>query len=133
MIPWDSKNVIKLRAERLARLTTHLLIDEGRDDPETVSAYRYAFLVLRRPAQFARQFGSGDMRIVESEVDQFLWDHDASVPGPRGLMAEERVIIGRHNQEATKWMRERGILRSTCTDIAPLSSTPPTIVPVRTM
>lgn len=99
----DAKVLIRSRAELIGRYAARMLTEAGDDDSaiEPVDAFRYSYLMLRRPRAFARQFAGTDLAINEDEFERFLWHSQEKIPGliPSRLLQEEREIIRYHNAQ----------------------------------
>jgi hypothetical protein len=102
--------LIQMRAGQIGRIAAHLLVEENSQDVEVSSAYRWSYLLLRKPAVFLREFGVGfpDLTICESDVEYFISKYCDRISGLGRLLQAELEILHFHNAEAERIMVDRG-------------------------
>ena len=100
-----TKKLIEERARALARCCQHILNYENEACEISGVGFRWGYLLLRRPKSFLEAFKAGDLRINHILLQDAFWLHQESIPGSPGLMPEELVVLKKHNEEATQFMR----------------------------
>jgi hypothetical protein len=102
--------LIQIRAGQIGRIAAHLLVEENSQDLEVSAAYRWAYLLLRKPAVFLREFGVGfpDLTICEADVEYFISRYGDRISGLGRLLPAEIEILRFHNAEAERIMVDRG-------------------------
>lgn len=108
---------IRKRAQLLGELSSELMLNYDVTNPEVATAYRYSYLVLRKPKQYLQQFNlREDLFIALDEVNHFIWENWADLNFPsepyKNLMKEEEDIIHRHNYESQSWLQRSRVNRN---------------------
>ena len=102
------KRLIESRASRLfPYLADHLT----NVDPAAFvegNGYRYCYLVLKGPKSYLAAFLHGELHIDEDALDSLYWTLRDEIPGPHGLLHEERELLARHGHEVDAWLRRNG-------------------------
>lgn len=101
---------IELRAREIFKLAENQLLNFDSTDRVNGTAFRYAFLVLRRPRAFLAAFCEGEIMINPNEVEEFIWHCQDHISGEAGLLREEQELIANHNREAAALRDNRRIL-----------------------
>ncbi len=112
----QTKDLIERRAHALARICERILNFEDETDEVAGAGFRWAYLILRRPRKYLEAFQAGDLRIDPSLLTDAIWHFQEQLPGPNGLLPEEREILKQHNDESARWMQSRpGVISLTKT------------------
>lgn len=98
----DTKSLIHERAATLFPLLRQILMDANTSDYALEEAFRFCFLILKKPQGFLEAFRHGMLKIDETLVFDAYHGFRFDLPGPVGIMAEEREIIQLHNEEVNK-------------------------------
>lgn len=95
----EMRLLIEKRARQILRISEGLLMETDSSDYEGGMAFRYAYLILRRPARYARMFGTSELSIDADAVNDFIWIHAGDIDGPRELSELEAATIRHHNEQ----------------------------------
>lgn len=94
----EMKELIEARARALGRIAQNILLEDETDELAGI-AFRWAFLILRRPRCYFDAFHHGEIRL-DPELLGVAFEHFAGyLPGAAGLLRVEREIVEEHNRE----------------------------------
>lgn len=95
-----TRQKIENRARAIFRLSEDELLRLDSSDEMTGEAFRFAYLVLRRPRSFLEAFrDSGTLRLNPALIDDYIWRRQERIPGEAMLLLSERQLIAEHNRE----------------------------------
>lgn len=103
----ETHAMIRSRAERMAPFLADHLTNTDPADYERGHAYRMAYLLLRGPREFLRAFQHGELHLDATAIETVFWELRGEIPGPDGLMPEERALIRDHNAAVDDLLRRK--------------------------
>lgn len=103
-----NKEQIQRRAQQIGKLAQNILLHEDDTDECAANAFKWAYLILRRPRKFLENFKEGDcdLRVDPHLLRDFVWQFQDEIDPPNGLLPAERDILEEHNREAAAYMNK---------------------------
>lgn len=92
----EVKRLILSRAERILPYLADFLSHENSACHLKGSAYRFGYLLVRGPREYLQAFQHGELHIDAEAVEEVYWELRGEMPGPHGLMPDERIILRDH-------------------------------------
>lgn len=99
-----NKEQIQRRAQQIGKIAQNILLYEDETDESAANAFKFSYLLLRRPKKFLENFRDGDLRIDPQLLRDFIWQFQDDIDSPNGLLQEEHEILRHHNEEASAFM-----------------------------
>lgn len=101
----EIRELIRRRAERIGAFAGDFLTYEDPADFERGQAFRWAVLVTKGPRAFLHAFKEGELHLDDTAIESVYWSVRGEIPGPHGLMSEERIIIRDHNGAVDDYLK----------------------------
>ncbi len=83
---------------------------------EESHGYRYCFLLIKGPKEFLKTFIHDELHLDEAAIEAVFWATRGEIPGPHGLMNEERALVALHNHAVDEWLAKNDRILPTITD-----------------
>lgn len=99
------KEKIKRRGLEMLHITQRILL-EDESSFEIGEAYKFAFLLLRRPRKYLETFEVGELEIDVKAVAEVYWHYGGELSYSPGILYEERLIIAQHNEAVAKLRKQ---------------------------
>ena len=97
-----TRELIHERALALFHITQNELNDAYEVDTVVANAFKYAFLILRKPKLYLENF-EGALEIPIDDVDAVFLQFADQITGMEGLLESEERILVHHNNQCKKY------------------------------